>query len=60
MVHATVANQFKEGYIPIVNEELWNITICILLEYFGHQDTESIQKVYRIAGNFQRGNFRKM
>ena len=44
VAHATVANQFKEGYIPILNEELWNSTIP--LEYFDHQDTESIQKVY--------------
>ena len=31
VAHATVANQFKEGYIPILNEELWNNTIP--LEY---------------------------
>ena len=50
MVQATVANQFKEGQIPILNEELCNNN----LEYFDHQDTE-VYKKYTIKSKKTRG-----
>ena len=49
VAHATIANQFKEGYIPILNEELWNNTIPS--EYF----IPKVYKKYTIKSKETRG-----